>query len=76
MNNQLSLFSLRDLEEKLEYDFENYDWLKGDPDSLKIYFREELRKKDLKPHLRKDCIRRLKELEKMKIDYSPYERRR
>jgi len=53
-----------DLEEKLEYNFKNYDWLKGNTDNLIIFFKDKLKDRNLKPHLRKDCIRRLKELER------------
>ncbi len=51
-----------DLEEKITYDFENYDWLIGNPVSLKIFFIEELKRIDLKPKARSDCLKRLREL--------------
>ncbi len=52
--------SFEDIEPKIE--ILNYNWLKGNPENLKIFFREKLKDKNLKPYLKKDCLKRLKEL--------------
>lgn len=49
------------IEEKLNYNFENYDWLIGNPDNLRIFFREKLMG-DISQKLKNDCIKRLREL--------------
>ena len=69
MKGQLSF----DLEEKLDlWNFKNWDWLKGDPYSLRIWFKDtikrlnELMKKEGKKEryvrLKIDAEKRLKEL--------------
>lgn len=54
---QLSFDIKRD-QEIGEYSFKNYDWLIGNPDSLKIFFEEQL-VKDISPELKTDAKRRL-----------------
>lgn len=58
---QLS-FSIEREQEIKDYTFENYDWLIGNTDNLKIFFKEELKKQDLSPELRADALKRLEAL--------------
>ncbi|MFA5559605.1 MAG: hypothetical protein WDA59_09200 [Methanofastidiosum sp.] len=53
-----------ELEKKSE-PIRNYNWLKGNPDNLKMFFKEQLEDKSLIPELRADAERRLRELEKL-----------
>ncbi|MCE5329881.1 hypothetical protein LLG07_06080 [bacterium] len=55
-----------DIKEELTSDFKNYDWLKGYPENLIPFFKEKLEDKNLDPKLRKDALKRLKELTKGK----------
>ena len=60
MNDQLRMF-LRE-EEVVTPDHTDYDWLKGNPDNLKIFFEDELADPFLDPELRTDAELRLEEL--------------
>ncbi|MHB8278712.1 MAG: hypothetical protein ACYDIA_13810 [Candidatus Humimicrobiaceae bacterium] len=58
MDQQLTL----DMGEKLNFDFDNYNWLKGNSDNLRIFFRKKLTE-DISQKLKDDALRRLKILE-------------
>ena len=72
---QLSLEIKREQEftEEDSWDFDNFDWLKGDPDSLRIFFAKAIprlkkliieypRYKDRYKKLLEDCHKRLDQL--------------
>lgn len=58
MSQQLSF----DVEEKLNFNFDNYDWLVGNSDNLKMFFTEQL-EKPISQNLKNNCLKRLRELE-------------
>jgi len=52
--------------EKKSEPIRNYNWLKGNPDNLILFFEEELRDKNLSQELRADAKRKLRKLREEK----------
>lgn len=56
---QLSIYDILEVTKEIK----NYDWLQGNPVNLRIYFKEELQRKNLSDELKIDAKKRLRQLE-------------